>query len=138
MKKNIILLGLVILIYGFYFYLLPLPNVIKSAISNTKLYNVAYWNVIGLVLHTFCGIGIVRLNKIARTIWLIYSTCFILIGTPFVIASIQNISEGFHKLVPMPPYYLVQGYGLFFIFVYSVIFLNLPKAKILFKGKRPV
>lgn len=132
MKKNIIFLGLIILIYGFYFYLLPLPNIIKSAISDTKLYNVVYWNAIELVLHTFCGIGIIRLNKVARTIWLTYSICFILISTPFVIASIQNIFKGFHKLVSIPPYYLIQGYGIFFIFVCSLIFLNLPKAKILF------
>lgn len=132
MRNSIRVLGLIIVIYAICFCLIPFINGIKSICINIAILKEAiFWdNAFQLFFHLICGIGILKLNKIARLAWLIYATYILLINVP----EIQIIIQGkFFKFSDAPLWYWIKNYTLFLLIIYSLVFLNLPKVKEYFK-----
>jgi len=132
MRKNIKILGCILLIYGIYFNLIPFVNGIKSLGINIIKEAIFWNNTFQLIINLFCGVGLLRLNKIARLTWLVYCGYILLINVP----EIQMLIQGkFLKFDDVPLYYWIKNYTLFILIIYSLIFLNLPKIKALFIRK---
>jgi hypothetical protein len=141
MKKVTIGLGLIILIYGIYFYCIPLFNMTKDSITDINIFKTYYttilWNLFGFILTLLCGIGLIKLNDLVRLIWLAYSFYIVLIGVLFYpLSTINGIRLGLYKFSDIPIDYWIKSYGLLLLAIYSVIFLNLPKVKEYFKRKK--
>lgn len=130
MKKSVRFFGLIIIVFGFYFYFIPFVNQTRSALINFKFFEVElFFSFSNSLIYIICGIGIFKLNKIARKLWLIYSVCVIIINLPFVVASMQQLVNGAYNTIPLPFYYWVKNYGSLLLLILSLIFLNLSKAK---------
>lgn len=140
MKNTIRILGIIIIAFGAFFYIMPFINQVKSVVISLKYFDVGVTlDLFNSILYTICGIGIFKLRKNARKIWLVYSGCIIFINLPFAVAFIQELIQelikGQHIITTFPFYYWIKVYGSLLLLVYSIIFLNLPKTKSFFKRK---
>ena len=132
MMKYVRLLAIAILIYGAYFYFMPLVNIIISLRHNfTFVKDVIFWtDLIQLIIFFICGLGLLRCLRFARLIWLIYSIGMLFMNIP----TFQILAQGdFLKFSDLPFMYWLKIYSLFVLLFFSIIFLNLPVIKVLFK-----
>lgn len=133
MKKHIRVLSVIILLYSFLFYLVPIIN---QTIDSFKGYNILKQHFLGdisfLLLFLFSAIGLFNLNKIARYAWLLFSVYLLFINLP----EIQLLFQGkFFKFNPFSFLNNLEFFGLLGIAIFSLIILNLKSAKILFNKK---
>lgn len=129
------LLAFVMIIYSSFFYLMPLSNQIKEFLNGFNvLKEISFWeNIFLFVIFVCCGLGLYRLKRIARLIWLTLSLYLLIVNIP----AIQMLIHGrFIKFNDAPLIYWVKSYGLIFLLIYSVVFLNLPRTKWVFQGKQ--
>lgn len=140
MKNSIRVLGIIIIVFGVFFYIMSFINEAKSALISLKYFDMQLvLDLFNSILYTICGIGIFKLKKNARKMWLVYSACIIFINLPFVLASIQQLIKGTYNIVDFPFYYWIKTYGPLILLMCSIIFLNLPKTKrIFFKYNRTI
>lgn len=135
MIKYIRALGFSILLYGVYFYLPPFLNQIKSLLTGFNfLKEFTFWNNIFLLfLYLFCGIGLMKLNRLARLCWLIYSSYMVIVN----LSAIQMLIRGnFLQFKDLPLLHWIKLYSLFLIILFSIIFLNFSSIKLIFKEKK--
>jgi hypothetical protein len=130
MKNAIRILGVTIITFGAFIYIIPFINQLKSAFISARYFDVRLlFGLFNSILYIICGVGIFRTKKNARRVWLVYSACIIFINLPFAMASIQQWVKGTCKTVNLPFYYWIKTYGPLILLIYSIIFLNLPKVK---------
>jgi len=135
MSKYIKLLSILILSFALFFYLIPTINIMISFKQNFEFFrNIIFWSkLIQFFIFLFCGLGLLKLNKFARLIWLIYSGAVLFLNIP----TIQMLIKGnFINFKDVPFLYWVKIYGLFGLLLFSIIFLNLRGTRILFSKKR--
>jgi hypothetical protein len=133
MSKYIRLLAVVILGYGGYFFLIPLINEIISFERHfVFLTKIVFWtDFFQFLIFLFCGIGLLKLSRIMRLIWLSYSVVVLFLNLP----TFQMLLQGkFIKFEDAPFMYWVKFYGFIVLVVFSVIFLNLSRAKLIFRS----
>lgn len=138
MKNSIRILGIIIIAFGIFFYIIPFINQVKSALISLRYFDIGlFFDLFSSIIYIICGIGIFKLIKEARKIWLIYSACIIFINLPFAVASIQELIQelikGPYIIASFPLYYWIKTYGSLLLLIYSIVFLNLPKVNLLFK-----
>ena len=134
MRKYIKLLVILMLAYAAYFHLIPAINIAISFKQHFAFFkNIIFWNeLIQLFIFLFCGFGLLRLNRSARLIWLIFSGVVFF----FNIFTIQMLIQGnFIMFKDLPFLNWVKIYGLFGLLFFSIIFLNLRGVKALFRTK---
>lgn len=135
MNKYIRLLAIVILGYAIYFYLISSINIAISFNQNFEFFrNIFFWsNLIQFLIFVFCGLGLLKLNRLARLIWLIYSGAVLFIN----VSTIQTLIKGnFINAKDVPFFNWMKIYGLFTLLIFSIIFLNLSGVRVLFKKNK--
>lgn len=135
MSKYVRVLAIVLLSYAIYFYLISAINIAISFKQDFEFFrSIFFWsNLIQFFIFLFCGYGLLKLNKSARLIWLIYSGVVLFVNIP----TIQTLIKGnFINSKDVPFSYWIKIYGLFGLLIFSIIFLNLPGTKELFKKKK--
>ncbi|MGB4521083.1 MAG: hypothetical protein WBI28_04045 [Candidatus Omnitrophota bacterium] len=132
MNRYIRLLAIVILGYAVYFYLIPTINIAIASEQNLEFFsNIFFWsNLIQFFVFLFCGIGLLKLNRFVRLIWLIYSGAVLFINIPTLPVLIKR---NFININDVPFSYWIKIYGLFGLLIFSIIFLNFPTVKVFFK-----
>lgn len=137
MKNNLRFLGIIITVFGSFFYLVPFFNHLKSAFVNLNYFDTELIiRLFNTLIYLICGIGIFKFKKIARIIWIAYAACTIIISLPFTIAMIQQLTKGSFKITDFPVFYWVKNYGSLLLLMFSLVFLNLSKVKKLFIRKK--
>jgi magnesium-transporting ATPase (P-type) len=136
MKNAIRILGVTIITFGTFIYIIPFINQLENVFISSRYFDVRLlFGLFNSILYIICGIGIFRLKEKARKIWLIYSVCIIFVNLPFTVASIQQLIKGSYKTLYIPSFYWIKTYGSLLLLIYSIIFLVLPKVKLPFKAK---
>ena len=135
MEKIVKILGIIILIYTFVFYPIPLYNSFVDLFRGFNVFRVpTFWNnVILFPLLLFLGYGLYKVRNIARVIMIWCSAFALLINVPGIQALVQGSVP--YKFSDLPLGYWIERGGLLIIALASLIILNLPPVKILFKNK---
>lgn len=132
--SHIRILGLLILLFGVCFYSPFVINHINSIWFDPRLIKeTTFWiHLFLLFFYLFCGYGLMRINKLARFFWLIYSGYIVLAS----LLTIQSIFHGgFFKFEEIPLFYWLKFFTLFFLSLISLIFFNFSGIKLIFTAK---
>jgi hypothetical protein len=131
MNKYIRVLSIIILLYSFLFYLVPIINQIRDFFKGYNMLKLpSFWgNFFFFLLFLFSAIGLFNFNKIARFVWLLFSVYLLFISLP----EIQLLFQGkFLKFYPFSYFDYIEFFGMLGIAVFSLIILNFKSVKILF------
>jgi len=127
------MLSVIIFLYSFLFYLVPIINQIKDFFKGFNMLKQHFWgDIFFFLLFLFAAIGLFNFNKIARFVWLLFSVYLLFINLP----EIQLLFQGkFFKFHPSSFLDCIEFFGLLGITIFSLIILNLQSTKMLFNGK---
>jgi hypothetical protein len=134
MSKYIRVLSILILLYSFLFYLVPIINQVRDFFRGyNMLKHPSFWvDIFFFLLFIFSTIGLFNFNKIARFVWLLFSAYLLFINLP----EIQLLFQGnFFKFYPFSFLGCIEFFSLLGIAIFSLIIFNLKSAKIIFNGK---
>jgi hypothetical protein len=111
---------------------MPTINIMISFKQNFEFFrNIIFWSkLIQFFIFLFCGLGLLKLNRFARLIWLIYSGAVLFLNIPTIQLLIKR---DFINFKDVPFLYWLKIYGLFGLLFSSIIFLNLRVTKELFR-----